>query len=159
MTPRPVHSSLNAPPRRISAVGDIYTVLVSGDETEGKYALLHAIVPPGGGPPPHVHSREEEGFYVLSGEVTVTANGTVTKAGPGAFINLPVGSVHSFKNMTTRPAEMLITVVPSGFEKFLEEFGTVLTDPASGPVPPSDAEIARLLAAAPKYGIEMRVPH
>ena len=159
MIPRAVHSSLSTPSRRISAVGDIYTVLVSGDETNGKYALLHAVVPAGGGPPPHVHSREEEGFYVLSGEVTVTANGATTTAGPGAFINLPIGSEHSFKNMTSRPAEMLITVVPSGFEKFLEEYGTVLTDPASGPVPPSDAEIGRLLAAAPKYGIEIRVPH
>ena len=46
-----------------------------GDDTNGKYALWEAIVPPSGGPPPHVHSREEEGFYILEGEITFTVNG------------------------------------------------------------------------------------
>ena len=146
-----------AAPRRISAAGDLYTVLVSGDETGGKYAVVHASVPPGGGPPPHVHSREEEGFYVLRGEVTVTADGSTIKAGPGAMVNLPVGSVHCFKNETSQPAEMLITVVPSGFEKFLEEFGTLLSDPNAGAIPMSHDEVERLMAAAPKYGIELRI--
>jgi quercetin dioxygenase-like cupin family protein len=156
---RPMHSSRDVTPLRISAAGDLYTILVSGDETGGAYAVVHAVVPPGSGPPPHVHSRDEEGFYVLSGEVTITADGATTTAGPGTQLNLPVGSVHFFKNETTQPAEMLITVVPSGFEKFLEEFGTILTDPHAGPLPVTHAEIARLMAAAPKYGIEVRVPH
>jgi len=107
---------------------------------------------------PHSHSREEEGFYVLSGELTVRADGQTIRARAGAFVNLPVGSVHSFKNESMAPATMLITVAPSGFEKFLEEFGTVLSDEESGPIPVSPAEIARLLAAAPKYGIEIKHP-
>ncbi len=41
----------------------------------GQYALWEAIVPPGGGPPPHTHSREEEGFYVLEGEITFYVEG------------------------------------------------------------------------------------
>jgi hypothetical protein len=45
--------------RTIAVVGDIYRFLATGDDTNGKYALLEAIVPPGGGPPSHVHSREE----------------------------------------------------------------------------------------------------
>ena len=58
--------------RTVAVVGDVYRFLVTGDETNGKYALWEAIVPPGGGPPPHVHSREEEGFYILAGEITFT---------------------------------------------------------------------------------------
>src|SRR5262245_27712269 len=54
----------------IAIVGDIYRFLATGDETDGKYALWEAVVAPGGGPPPHTHSREEEGFYVLDGEIT-----------------------------------------------------------------------------------------
>jgi hypothetical protein len=38
-------------------VGDGYTVLASGEDTAGAYALIHVEVPPGGGPPPHVHRR------------------------------------------------------------------------------------------------------
>lgn len=154
-----MHSSDQKTARRISATGDLYAVLVSGAETAGAYAVLHATVPPGNGPPPHVHSREDESFYVLKGEVTVTADGTVTRGGPGTLIHLPKGSVHFFKNNTAEAVEMLITVVPSGFEKFMEEFGTILTDPNSGPLPVTDAEIKRLIAAAPKYGIEIRAPH
>ena len=51
--------------RTIAVVGDVYRFLATGQETNGKYAMWEAVVPPGGGPPPHVHSREEEGFYVL----------------------------------------------------------------------------------------------
>lgn len=57
--------------RTIAVVGDVYRFLATGDETNGRYAMCEAI-PPGGGPPPHVHSREEEGFYVLEGEITLT---------------------------------------------------------------------------------------
>ena len=57
--------------RTVAVVGDVYRFLATGEDTNGKYALWEAIVPPGGGPPPHVHSREEEGFYVLEGEITV----------------------------------------------------------------------------------------
>ena len=56
--------------RTIAVVGDVYRFLVTAENTNGKYALWEAIVPPGGGPPPHVHSREEEGFYILEGDIT-----------------------------------------------------------------------------------------
>ena len=58
--------------RTIAVVGSVYRFLTTGDDTNGKYALWEAIVPPGGGPPPHVHSREEQGFYILEGEITFT---------------------------------------------------------------------------------------
>ena len=57
--------------RTIAVVGDVYRFLATGEDTNGKYAMWEAIVPPGGGPPPHVHSREEEGFYILEGEITL----------------------------------------------------------------------------------------
>jgi mannose-6-phosphate isomerase-like protein (cupin superfamily) len=71
------HPVINTPPqgRTIAVVGDVYRFLATGDDTNGKYALFEALVGPGGGPPPHVHSREEEGFYVLEGEITFTING------------------------------------------------------------------------------------
>ena len=56
--------------RTIAVVGDVYRFLATGNETNGKYAIWEAIVPPGGGPPLHVHSREEEVFYILEGEIT-----------------------------------------------------------------------------------------
>lgn len=55
--------------RTIAVVGDVYRFMATGEDTNGKYAMWEAIVPPGGGPPPHVHSREEESFYILEGEI------------------------------------------------------------------------------------------
>ena len=52
----------NSEGRTVGVVGDIYRFLAVGEDTDGRYAVWEAIVPPGGGPPPHVHSREEESF-------------------------------------------------------------------------------------------------
>src|SRR5262249_44612176 len=88
--------------RTIAVVGDVYTFLAPGEDTDGKYALWEAIVPPGGGPPPHVHSREEEGFYVLEGEITLFIDDQRLIASAGTFANLPVGTPHSFKNESAK---------------------------------------------------------
>ena len=83
--------------RTIAVVGDVYRFLATGEDTNGKYALWEAIVPPGGGPPPHVHSREEEGFYILEGEITFTIDDERIVATAGMFANMPVGTPHSLQ--------------------------------------------------------------
>ena len=143
----------------IAVVGDVYRFLAIGDDTNGKYAMWEAIVPPGGGPPPHVHSREEEAFYILEGEITFTIDDEKVVALAGMFANMPVGTPHSFKNESDQPAKMLISVAPAGLEKLFMEVGVPLTDGATTALPPTKEEIEKLLAVAPKYGIEIRVPH
>ena len=154
-------ASLTAPGqgRTIAVVGDVYRFLATGDDTNGKYAMWEAIVPPGGGPPPHVHSREEEGFYILEGEITFTVNGEKIVATAGMFANVPVGTPHSFKNESDRPAKMLISVAPAGLENMFMEVGVPLTEGATTALPPMKEEIEKLLTVAPRYGIEIRVPH
>ena len=141
-----------------AVVGDVYRFLATGDDTNGKYAMWEAIVPPGGGPPPHVHSREEEGFYILEGEITFTVNGERIVAQAGTFANMPVGTPHSFKNESDRPAKMLLSAAPAGLEQMFFEVGVPLAEGATTAQPPTKDEIERLLAVAPKYGIEIRLP-
>ena len=141
--------------RVIAVVGDVYRFLATGEDTGGKYALWEAIVPPGGGPPPHVHSREEEGFYVLDGEITFTVNGKRVVAMAGTFANMPVGTPHSFKNEGDRPARMLISVAPAGLEGMFFEVGVPLAEGETTAMPPTKEEIDKLLAVAPGYGIEI----
>jgi mannose-6-phosphate isomerase-like protein (cupin superfamily) len=143
--------------RTVAVVGDVYRFLATGEDRNGKYALWEAVVPPGGGPP-HVHHREEEGFYVLEGEVTFTVHGERVVATAGTFANMPVGTPHSFKNESDRPARMLISVAPAGLEKMFFEVGVPLNEGATTALPPTKDEIERLLAAAPRYGIEIKVP-
>src|SRR3954465_12564437 len=144
--------------RTVAVVGDVYRFLATGEDTGGKYALWEAVVPSGGGPPPHVHSREEEGFYVLEGEITFTMGDTRLVAGAGTFANMPVGTPPSFKNESDRPARMLISVAPAGLEKMFFEFGVPLIEGARTVLPPTKEEIEKLLAVAPKFGIEILLP-
>jgi quercetin dioxygenase-like cupin family protein len=144
--------------RTVGVVGDVYRFLATGEDTGGKYALWEAVVPPGGGPPPHVHSREEEGFYVLDGEITFTVGDQRLVAGAGTFANLPVGTPHSFKNEGGRPARMLISVAPAGLEQMFFEFGVPLPEGSTTALPPTKEEVEKLLSVAPKYGIEIRLP-
>jgi hypothetical protein len=51
--------------------GDIYNFLATGEETNNSFFQFEAIVPTGGGPPPHIHSREDESFYVVSGSLEI----------------------------------------------------------------------------------------
>src|SRR5436190_777383 len=144
--------------RTIAVVGDVYRFLATGEDTNGKYALWEASVPPGGGPPPHVHSREEEGFYILEGEITLRIGQQRIVATAGMFANMPVGTPHSFKNESNRPARMLISIAPAGLEKMFFEVGVPLTEGATTALPPTKEEIEKLLAVAPKFGIEILLP-
>jgi quercetin dioxygenase-like cupin family protein len=144
--------------RTIAVVGDIYRFLATGDETNGAYAMWEAIVLPGGGPPPHVHSREEEAFYVLEGEIIFSTGGRKIVATAGMFLNMPVGVPHAFKNESNRTARMIISVAPAGLEKMFFEVGVPVSSEGTSTVPPTHDEIARLLAAAPGYGVEILAP-
>ncbi|CAN5119743.1 cupin domain-containing protein [soil metagenome] len=145
--------------RTIAVVGDVYRFLATGVDTNDKYAIWEAIVPPGGGPPPHVHSREEEGFYRLEGEITFTVDGKRSVATAGMFANMPVGTLHSFKNESNHSAKMLISVAPAGLEQMFFEVGLPVDQGATTAAPATKEEIEKLLAVAPKYGIEIKLPH
>ena len=144
--------------RTVAVVGDVYRFLATGEDTNGKYAMWEALVPPGGGPPPHVHSREEESFYILEGEITFTIDGKPLVATAGMFANMPVGTPHSFKNESGKPARMLISVAPAGLEKMFFEFGVPLAEGATTALPPTKEEIEKLLKLAPNYGIQILLP-
>jgi quercetin dioxygenase-like cupin family protein len=141
-----------------SVVGDKYTMLATGAQTGGAFCLAESTVPPGGGPPPHYHTREEESFYVLEGEITFTVDGRAVIGQPGAFVQIPRNTPHAFKNATDLPARMLILCTPAGFDEFMARVATELPSPDAPPVPPSPAEIEKLLSIAPDYGIVMLPP-
>lgn len=142
----------------VAAVGDHYRFLAVAGETDGRYAIWHATVHPGGGPPPHVHSREEEAFYVLKGELTFFANGESFVGGPGTFVNLPVGGEHRFRNETNDPVEVLILVAPAGLEEMFRRTGVEVDGGNLEPPTVTPEEVERIKSIAPEYGVEIRVP-
>lgn len=142
--------------KRIAAAGDLYRFLGEGEDTSQSYAIWEAVVPPGGGPSSHVQSREDEGFYVLEGEIAFVADGQKVIARKGSYLNVPRGVVHSFKNESDADARMLILVAPAGIEKMFAEAGTVVAGPSAKPSPPTPQELEKMASVAPKYGIEFR---
>ena len=130
--------------RKLGVAGDAYRLLGTGAGTDASYVLLEAEVPPGGGPPPPMHAREEEGCYVLVGEIDVTAEGQTLRAGPGTYLNMPKTTPHSFRNNSDRPARLLILCAPAGIEHFFTD--------ADGKPPEALAEIAA------RYGITILPP-
>jgi hypothetical protein len=70
------------------------------------------------------HSREEEGFYILEGEITIQVGDERFVAVAGTFANMPVGSLHSFKNESEETARLLITVAPAGLEQMFSRSGS-----------------------------------
>ena len=143
--------------RALWVLGDLYEFKAVSEDTRGAFATWETTATPGlPGPPPHIHHREDETFYVLEGEVELFVNGRVIEAATGTFVNIPRGTLHTFRNTGTDPARLLVSVVPGGFEKFFYEIGEPATDPASPPAGPPDVE--KVLAAAPKYDLEIPPP-
>ena len=138
--------------------GDLYTFLTTGEETDGAFFVMEALVPPGGGPPPHIHNREDEALYILEGECKVQIDEETFVATAGDSVTLPLGSKHCFKNQGSEPMRMLLTFAPAGIERFFEEVFERVEDRAAPVPPPTPELIGGLVTTGPQYGIEFLLP-
>jgi len=138
-----------------AVAGDLYRFLAEGEHTGGQYALWHATVPPGAGPPRHRHSRESELFFVLGGQLEFTHEEQRLLAEPGTCLLLSPGTTHRFTNAGDQPAETLILVAPAGLEGLFRETGRDWSGQAALPGPPDHEELERLLSLAPGYGVDI----
>jgi uncharacterized cupin superfamily protein len=100
----------------------------------------------------------EEGFYILEGGTAIQVGEERFVAIAGTFANMPVRSLHSFKNESGNPARTIITIDPAGLEQMFLEVGQPVANDATSAPPFSQAEIEKPLAVAPRYGVEVKVP-
>lgn len=134
------------------------TFLATSADTQGKFALIEAVARKGNVPPPHIHHREEETFYVLEGEMTVSVGDRSIKATPGTMVVVPRHTVHSFV-IESEQVRVLNLLTPAGMEGWFKEFSVAAPSmmlPPPAEIPCSD--IQKMLAAAPKFGIEFVLP-
>ncbi len=137
---------------------DLYIFKAIGAETGEAYALCEVIVAPQGGTPPHRHSRENESFYIQSGEIEFQLDDRTLMATAGSFLHSPKGQLHRFTNTASVPAKLLIWVTPAGFEKFIAEVGKAVNGQVTAGAVLSPEDLDKILATAPKYGLEMIPP-
>jgi quercetin dioxygenase-like cupin family protein len=136
-------------------VGDHITLKVTGKDTNGAFSVVETITAPQIGPPPHVHSREDETFYVLEGTFEFLAGDRTITATAGTTVQGPKGIPHTFRNVGATTGKLLVIASPAGFENFVAEVGAPAKDAASPPPPPGPAEIEQLVTVCRKYGIEI----
>jgi mannose-6-phosphate isomerase-like protein (cupin superfamily) len=132
--------------------GMLAEVKASAADTGGQYTLVEITAPPGLQAPLHVHYREDEGFYVLEGTVTIQVGDETVELGPGQHAYGPRDIPHRF---TVGPdgARMIWVLTPTGFEDFVDEVSVpaeVATVPPAHVLPPENAAEIVL-----KHGMEL----
>jgi quercetin dioxygenase-like cupin family protein len=138
--------------------GDFLTIKVAGKETQGAFSVVESVALPQGGPPPHVHTREDETFYVLEGTFEFLAGDRTITATAGSVVYGPRGIPHTFKNVGATNGRLLVVATPAGFEEFVAEVGTPAADASVPPPPPGPDALERLVRVAGKHGIHLAVP-
>jgi quercetin dioxygenase-like cupin family protein len=138
--------------------GDQLRFLITGAETNGAFFMGEATVPPGGGPPPHVHQREDESFYVMQGTLTIQVGERTIQAAAGDLVFLPRGIAHSFKNTGTVMAKLLVTITPAGLENYFASVFDPAADDSTTTPPPNPQFLERALTLAPRYGVVLLPP-
>jgi quercetin dioxygenase-like cupin family protein len=138
-------------------LGVLATIKASAKTTGGAVAVIEHLAPRGTGSPLHVHSREDEWFYVVDGELTIWVDGETIVAPAGSFVFGPKGIPHTFI-VSSEQARFLLVTEPAGFEQFMRAAG----EPAARlEIPPPATEppdVAALSAAAAEFGIEITGP-
>lgn len=127
-------------------LGDLVTVKVHGRDTGGVFSQIETTCGPHIGPPPHIHHREDETFFVIEGEFEFVCGGERSTGGPGTVVRLPRGVPHRFANIGDTNGRVLVTITPAGFEDFLAEVGALS--------PEEQNKLPQLAELAGRYGLE-----
>lgn len=134
--------------------GSLAVTKLAATQTDGRISIVEVTEPPGAEAPLHVHTREDETFWVLDGEVTFEVGGTTVHAGPGDVAFGPRDVPHRYE-VGAAGCRMLFILTPGGFEGAIREMSTparALTLPPSSEAPP---DMSGLEAAIASYGCEI----
>jgi quercetin dioxygenase-like cupin family protein len=123
------------------------TCRISSASTLGEYCAFEFVASPGEGVPLHVHSREDEVYYILEGTFEIRCGEDVFTAGAGAMAVLPRAIPHAIRNPGTTPSRALTTFIPGGFDAFVQELHALS--------PQDAADESKRNSIRRKYGIQM----
>jgi uncharacterized cupin superfamily protein len=131
----------------MNVLGHTATLKLAQAQTEGDAYVFELVSPPNAGIPPHVHQKEDEIIYVLTGRYEIFLDGELMEATPGSVIHFACGVPHGFRNVGKNAGKTLWVVTPGiNFEPFFAELG------ALPPGQPDLAEVARIFG---KYNIDL----
>ena len=147
--------------RHVSVVGDTYTILLDGGQTDNHYCLIDMLIPQNGGPPPHRHDFEET-FIVLEGEIVATFRGQTSTVKTGETLHIPANAPHRFTNARPEPARLLCICSPAGQEEFFLTIGDLVPTRTSTPPEMDEADrkarMEKALSLVFRYRTEILTP-
>ena len=129
------------------------SILLSGEDTGGAYCLLDLRVAPGKGVPRHTHTREDEAYLVLSGELEAIVGDAVFTLRAGETLMAPRNTPHQLRNPGNVANHYLIMFSPAGFEEFLKATSVPAPDNAVAPTEPPAVAVRNVFELAATYGI------
>jgi mannose-6-phosphate isomerase-like protein (cupin superfamily) len=137
-------------------LGGLATIKATGKETGGRYTLVEVLEPEGAEGPLHVHHREDEGFWILEGELTFRIGEEKLKASPGSFVFGPRGVPHTYR-VDRGPARLLFILSPAGFEDLIHATSEPAASPTLPPpgAPPTEEEMESLAQTVKRFGAEI----
>ena len=109
--------------------GDTITIKAGTEATNGSLSIFDLVVAPGSGPGLHIHTRDDELWYVLDGEFRFKSGDAMLKASTGGMACGPRGMPHCFQNIGDTAGRLLVITTPSGSERFFEQFAELLPGP------------------------------
>ncbi len=136
--------------KRLNILGDPFICKAVGEDTTNSWALFEATVLPGSVVPDHRHDGFDEAFYILDGELEMSLEGETMAVSPGYFINIRRGTVHGYRNTSSRAARYLTWAHPAGIEHFYEEI--------SENVKRVPEDLEKVLSIAEKHQIQIMPP-
>jgi quercetin dioxygenase-like cupin family protein len=146
---KPVHTPLDGG-KSVNVLGIPMLIRIHGRDTNGVVSAVESLDVPGGGPPPHMHHREDETFQILEGEYEWTVGGKTFTGKIGDTIFAPRDVPHTYRYVGKTRGRLLCVITPSGFEGFFEEIGAMS--------PQQQQDIPRVLEIAKKFGLEILPP-
>ena len=140
----------NGAGKQVNVLGIPIFIRLHGHETGGVVSVVESHDASGGGPPPHIHHREDETFQILEGDYEWTVGGKTFIAKQGATIFAPRGVPHTYRYLGQTPGKLMCTITPAGFEGFFEEIGAM--------TPQQQQDIPHVMEIAKKFGLEILPP-
>jgi len=134
----------------IAAIGLGITMKTDGKSTHDAYSLFEYSVPAQtSGPPPHLHTREDESFICLAGRLDVMLGGEDFVLEQGDYLYLPRDVVHTFRNASDAEARVISVVSPAGLEGYYQ---------ALAEMPPGPKDIQVMKKIMEDFGIQLQLP-
>jgi len=131
----------------------IGSVCLAGADTGGAYCLLEVGLAPGMSVPRHTHTREDEAYFVLTGELEVTVGEEVFILRSGDCLMAPRDIPHQLRNSGNVENHYLLVFSPPGFEEFLRLTAMPAPDNAAAPTKPPAISVQNVHELATNFGI------